>query len=300
MGAFDAQEAVEEIVPEGLTAGDWIQAGALVAGALLVAVVVHRLVVRVVTAGWSSRLGVARLIGRFAGMAVFVTGLVYALNTLGVRIGPLLGALGIVGIALAFALRDILENFVAGVILQARNPFRYGDQIESGEWQGTVTDVNFRSVVLRTVDGTRVEIPSATVLKDGIQNLTAFDHRRTTVVVGVAYGTDLRVAAEVIGAAVGRVADVTADPAPEVLLEELAESSVNFAVRFWHLPDIASMWRARDGVILAVYEALGEAGIEIPFPQRVLSFPEPLRLSGDGADVPGSDRSSPSPRDRGR
>ncbi len=278
-----SSESIEEIVPSGITAGDWVQAGILIGIGLLLAIMVHRVVIRLVTAGSNARLGVARLLGRLGGMLVFLAGFVYALNTLGVRIAPLLGALGIVGIALAFALQDILENFIAGVILQARNPFRLGDQVVSGDWQGTVEDVNFRAVVLHTPDGTRVVLPSSTVLKDPIQNLTAFDQRRTSVTVGVAYGTDLRRAALIIARATASVEEVVADPDPQVYVEELADSAVNFSVRYWHQPTIASMWRVRDQVLTNVYEALGEAGIEIPFPQRTLSFLDP-----GGAESPDS------------
>ena len=278
-----SSESIEEIVPSGITAGDWVQAGILIGIGLLLAIMVHRVVIRLVTAGSNARLGVARLLGRLGGMLVFLAGFVYALNTLGVRIAPLLGALGIVGIALAFALQDILENFIAGVILQARNPFRLGDQVVSGDWQGTVEDVNFRAVVLHTPDGTRVVLPSSTVLKDPIQNLTAFDQRRTSVTVGVAYGTDLRRAAGIIARATASVEEVVADPDPQVYVEELADSAVNFSVRYWHQPTIASMWRVRDQVLTNVYEALGEAGIEIPFPQRTLSFLDP-----GGAESPDS------------
>jgi small conductance mechanosensitive channel len=282
-------EEIEEIVPTGLTTGEWVQAGALAVGSLALAVLVHRLVVRAITAGSRARVGVARLVGRLTGMAVFAGGVLYALNTLGVRIGPLLGALGIVGIALAIAMQDMLENFVSGIILQARDPIRLGDQIECGDWQGTVEDINFRDLVLHTVDGTRVVLPNSSVLKDAIQNLTAFDHRRTAVTVGVAYGTDLERAAEVLRRAVGDVGDVVAVPAPDVLVEELAESSVNFAVFFWHEPQIATMWRTRDQVLRACYAALRRDGIQIPFPQRTLSFLDPLRV--DATREPDTDSS---------
>ncbi len=268
------------IVPSGINAADWIQAGVLVAIGLVLAVIVSRLIVKVVAAGHRSRRGVAHLLGRLAGMLVFAAGVVYALNTLGVRIGPLLGALGIVGIALAFALQDILENLVAGIILQARNPFRYGDQLETGDWEGTVEDVNFRAVVLHTFEGTRVVLPSSTVLKDPIHNLTAFEKRRTSVSVGVAYGADLDEAGEIIARATTAAEHVEPDPEPEVFVEELGESSVNFSVRFWHRPEVATKWRARHAVLTGVYRALGEAGIEIPFPQRTLTFAEPPGGSG--------------------
>jgi small conductance mechanosensitive channel len=271
----------EVIVPAGLELAEWVQAGVIVAVALAVAVIVYRVVVQVLGSGSPARLGVARLLGRLVGMGIFAGGVVYALNALGVRIGPLLGALGIVGIAFAFALQDILENFVAGVILQTRTPFRLGDQIVSGEWQGTVEDVNFRAVVLRTVDGTRVVLPSSTVLKGSIQNLSAFRSRRTTITVGVAYGTDLCQVAELITDVAGRTDGVLETPEVEVLVEELAESSVNLAVRFWHAPTIGAMWHTRHAVFVAVYDALASAGIEIPFPQRTISLQRSTASSTD-------------------
>ena len=283
-GSGSGDTAIEDIVPAGITAADWIQAGVLVAVAIVLGVLVSRLVVRLVLAGTSSRRGVARLLGRLAGLVVFVAGLLYALNPLGVRIAPLLGALGIVGIALAFALQDILENFIAGVILQIRDPFRLGDQVVSDEWEGVVEDVNFRAVVLHTFDGTRVVLPSSMVLKAPIQNLTAFEQRRTTVEVGVAYGTDLRQAVDIIARATADADGVAAEPAPQVYLKELGESSVDFAVRYWHEPTVAGMWLARHAVLVATYEALDAAGIEIPFPQRTLSFREPVPIGGEPRD----------------
>ncbi len=277
----------------GITTGDWLRAAIVVAVAILVATAVNRIALRIVTAGRHSRRGVGRLVGRLVGVVAFLIGLVYALNTLGVRIGPLLGALGIAGVAIAFALQHILENFIAGVLIQARNPFRIGDQMESGEWTGTVLDVNFRAVVLRTPDGTKVVLPSSTVLNEPIQNLTAFSNRRTTVTVGVAYDTDLDRAAEIIVAATASADGVLEEPQPDAFVEDLAESSVNFVVHFWHGPQIAEMWKARDAVLRHVYRALGEAGIAIPFPQRTVSF-----LAAAGEPVSGERVASPDERSR--
>lgn len=263
---------IEEVVPDGLDATDWITAAVVLVGALLVAWGVRRLTTTTLEKR-DVALGIARLIGRFFAAAVFMAGLIYVLFSLGIRVGPLLGALGIVGIALAFALQDILENFVAGILLQTRRPFAIGDQVCTNDFEGTIEDVNTRVVVLQTFDGERVLIPSAMVLKNPIHNSTAFSHRRTTVTVGVSYDADLHETREVILDAVGGVPGVLEHPEPEALLEELGSSSVNFAVRFWHEPTIADFWQVRDGVIGAVFDALGSAGIEIPFPQRTLHFP---------------------------
>ena len=122
----------QDLLTEGVTAGDAVRAAAVFVVAVVVAVVVRRTLVRYVDQQGSRHMG--RLLGRFLSVVVVVLGAVYALDLLGVRIGPLLGALGVGGIALAFAAQDILQNLVAGVLLQVRRPFRVGDQIVSGDY----------------------------------------------------------------------------------------------------------------------------------------------------------------------
>jgi len=212
----------------------------------------------------------AVLIGRLSSYAIVTVAFVYALDSLGVAIGPVLGALGIVGIALAFALRDILENFVAGILLQLQRPFTYGDQISVNEHEGTVRDIGTRLVTVVTPDGETIKIPSATVIKSDVNNYTEQGLRRTTLPVGVAYGTDLLRAQEVLSSAVMSAEGVVDSPAYEVLLDGFGESSIDFVVRFWHLPTIADYWQVKSNVAFAVDRALAEAGITIPFPQRTV------------------------------
>lgn len=125
--------------------------------------------------------------------------------------------------------------------------------------------------MLRTYDGERVMVPCAQVRSNPITNHTALGRRRTTLSVGVSYGADLRRAIDVVLDAVREVDGVLPRPAPEVRVEELGESGVALAMRFWHAPDIATLWRRSD-VAVAAKRALDDAGIEIPFPRRVLRF----------------------------
>jgi small conductance mechanosensitive channel len=138
--------------------------------------------------------------------------------------------------------------------------------------EGTVDDVNFRTVVLRTFDGERVMVPCAQVLTTPIVNHTTLGRRRTTVGVSVAYDTDLGKALTVLREALRETKGVLERPAPEVWVESFADSGIDLAVRFWHPPDIATLWRTRSEVAVAVKRALDDAGIRIPFPQRVLHF----------------------------
>ena len=246
--------------------------GAVVLGlTLMLAVVVRRVTITVLDRGDSDR-HTGRVVGRLASVVVVVAGTVYALELAGLQVGPMLGALGIGGIALAFAAQDILSNFVAGILLQVRRPFRVGDEIASGDFEGRVEDVNLRSVRLRTYDGVTVYLPNAEVLQSAISNYTKTPLNRTAIAVGVAYDSDLERVRSIILSACDDVSEVVADPPPEAWVESFGDSSINIEVRYWHAADIASRWRARNDVALAVKRAFDEGGVTIPFPQRTLWF----------------------------
>ncbi|CAN5779937.1 hypothetical protein BH20ACT1_BH20ACT1_02370 [soil metagenome] len=283
---FSVEEAPEEELVEalqGLTAADWITAAVILAGAIVLSRLVRGLTARLVEQGDGAR-RTARLIGRSVGSLVVVIGVVYALQVLGVRLAPLLGALGIGGLALAFAAQTILENVFASLLLQSRRPFRAGDQIATNEIEGTVEDVNFRTVVLRTYQGEKVLLPCSLVLNAPITNFTVKGTRRTTLEVGVAYGTDLVTAQRVLLEALTSVDGVRSQPPPEAWVEQFGESSIDFALRWWHAPDIATLWRVRSAAAMAVKSAFDGAGIEIPFPQRTLGFLSESRGGDDDGE----------------
>lgn len=214
----------------------------------------------------------ATLIARLVGYLVIIVGVVYGLDALGVAIVPILGALGIAGIALAFAFQDILENFVAGVILQLQRPFTYGDQVKINDHEGTVHSIDSRLVTIITPAGETIKIPAATVIKSDINNYSQEGRRRTSLPVGVAYGADLDEVQRVLESAVNDAQGVLASPAPEVYFTGFGDSSIDFDVRFWHEPSIASFWSTRHTVALRVEKALADAEITIPFPQRTVWY----------------------------
>ncbi len=272
----------DEVIAQSLTVADWVTAG----GVFVLGIVAGRVLRSLLT----RRIGrddadppAASLVGRFGGYLLVLAGLVYALAILDVRLGPLLGAIGIGGIAVALAAQSILSNFLASIILQVRRPFRRGDQVCTNDCEGEVEEVNFRTVVLRTYDGERVLVPCAEVLDSPIVNYTVRGRRRTTLEVSVAYRTDLAKARAVLERAVRSVDGVLAKPSPEALVESFGESGINFAVRYWHAPDIVTVWRVRSLVAMAVKRALDDAGIEIPFPQRVVH----VETDGDGGENAG-------------
>ncbi|MGK2948667.1 MAG: mechanosensitive ion channel family protein [Acidimicrobiales bacterium] len=260
----------EEVIAQGLTAFDWL----LAVGVFAAGIVAGRLVQAFVTRRYvqdDGELGAASAIGRAVGLMLSVAGFVYALLVLEVRLTPLLGAIGIGGIAIALAAQTVLANALASTLLRLRHPFRRGDQIRTNDLEGRVLDVNFRTVVLMSMDGEVVHLPASKVLDEPITNLTARSRRRTTLDVGVDYSADLVKVRELLLEA-ARSAEGVLEPAPDVHVVQFGESSIDFAVRFWHGPTIAEMWRTRTAVAIAAKGALDRAGIEIPFPQRTLSW----------------------------
>ncbi|MGY1835954.1 mechanosensitive ion channel family protein [Blastococcus sp. SYSU DS0510] len=267
-----AEDPVDAVVTDPITWQQGVQALVVLVLGIVLAIVVRRGLVRAIDREGSRHVGL--VVGRFASVVIGAVAAVYALDLLGVSIGPLVGALGVGGIAIAFAAQDILQNFIAGVLLQVRRPFRVGEQIGSGDHEGVVEDVNLRTTVLNTYDGLVVYLPNAEVLKQPIVNYTRTPLSRTSLTVGLPYDVDLDRARQVLLAACLETDEVQASPPPEVWVEEFADSSINVAVRYWHAADIASRWRVRSAVAISVKTALDAAGISIPFPQRVLWFPE--------------------------
>ncbi len=260
-------------LPSWMVSGDDQLTGWLVALIIFLSgVVVARVVSAVVRRGLEQRAErvVADVMARLLGYVVLAMTIVYSLDAVGVAIGPLIGALGVAGIALAFALQDLLENFVAGLMLQIRGPFNYGDEIQSNDIEGTVVAVGSRTVTVKTRDGEVVQMPSAMVIKSPIINHTTLGARRTELDVGVAYGTDLAMAIATLGRAVANTEGVLDDPAPVIEIVSFGESSIDLVARFWHLPYASDRWAVRTAVALSIDEATKATGINIPFPQRVI------------------------------
>lgn len=259
----------DELVDDPLVSTDWAQAGVVMLTAIVVAIIANRVArsigERTIGPGFATL-----LISRAIGYTVVLIGVIYALGGLGVRIGPLLGALGIGGLVLALALQGVVENFFGALILQSRRPFTIGDTVELGDHQGVVKDIDSRTVVLRGLDGTWIRIPNARVLGEPIVTLTTEPLRRSCLTVGVAYDTNLSRATAVVVEALGRVARVAADPPPFVVLRSFGASTIDIDVFYWHASDVLSEKAATHDVMLAIHQAFADQGITIAFPQVVV------------------------------
>ena len=243
--------------------------------ALLVSAIVKRVVARLTETRLHSHRNAGLAVGRLAQGVVLFIGLLVALSVAlpTFQPGDVIQVLGIGSVAIGFAFRDILQNFLAGILLLLTQPFRIGDQIVARSYEGTVEDIQARATFIRTYDGRRVVVPNAVLFTDTVVVNTAFAHRRLEYDVGIGYGDDIERARRIMMNAVQRTAGVLADPAPDVLVTDLAAASVTLRVRWWIAPPKqADALDARDLVLTAIKHDLIADGIDLPFPTQQILF----------------------------
>lgn len=205
-----------------------------------------------------------------------------------------LGGTGLLGLVVGFAFRDIAENFLASVLLSVQRPFGIGDTIEVAGHKGVVQKVTARGTVLMDFDGNHVQLLNSTVYKSTIKNLTANPASRHTFTVGIGYDSSLSGAQNVVlGVMTGHDA-VLAEPAPQVLVEELGAATVVLRAYFWVDGHRHGPPQVRSAVMRRCLRSLCEAGITLPDEARELVFPYPVPVRMLGAPSP--EDGSPRPR----
>jgi small conductance mechanosensitive channel len=215
------------------------------------------------------------VLGRLAQGLTILIGLFIALSIVipTFQAGDLIQLLGISGVAIGFAFRDILQNFLAGILILLTEPFQIDDQIVFKGFEGTVENIETRATTIRTYDGRRIVIPNSELFTNSVTVNTAFDNRRLEYDVGIGYNDDIDRAKQLMLDAMLSVDEVLKDPAPDVLAMELAESTVNIRVRWWvHPPRRADNLISRDKVIIAIKKKLVANGIDLPFPTQQILF----------------------------
>ena len=225
-----------------------------------------------------------------AGLAVWILGIMIAAVIVfpDLTPGSILAGLGIGSVAIGFAFKDVFENFLAGVIILFRKEMRIGDFIECEGLDGKIESISIRETHIRQTDGQLVIVPNAMLFKNPLTIRTDLDKRRTTIICGVSYDTDVDEAREVIRDAVTACGAVVADDKPvQIFAQEFADSSINFEVTWWTGSRPVDIRESRDKVVASVKRALDDAGIEIPFPYRTLTFKEAMKI--EVADDQGED-----------
>ncbi|PSN80004.1 transporter [filamentous cyanobacterium CCP4] len=173
------------------------------------------------------------LISRLCYGGVWTLGAVVALGVMGLNFAALLGTLGLTSVAIGFSLRDVLSNYISGVILLATRPFCIGDQVVINSYEGTVTQIQLRATTVQTYDGRLVFIPNQEVFQSSITNNTASPIRLSSVTVGIDHNADLPDLFHRIQQQMRQIEGVEQDPEPIVLVRELTPTTVNLEAQFW-------------------------------------------------------------------
>jgi len=189
-----------------------------------------------------------------------------ALSKLGVQTTSFVAVIGAAGLAIGLALQGSLANFAAGFLMVIFRPFKVGDFIEGAGTAGIVEEIQVFTTQLRTPDNKTIIIPNAKLTGDNITNYSAKETRRVEFVPGVSYSADIRKVKEVLQGIVNSDGRILKDPAPQIALGELADSSVNFVVRVW--VKTSDYWDVFFDTMEKIKVRFDEEGIEIPFPQR--------------------------------
>lgn len=203
------------------------------------------------------------------------------LRDLGVTLAPLLGAAGVVGIAVGFAAQTSLSNLICGVFLILERPFQVGDVVKVDAHMGVVHSIDLLCVRLRTFDNTLIRIPNETMIKSAVTTVTAFPIRRLDVSVGVAYKENIERVMRLLREIADGLPQVLDEPEPFILFKGFGESSLDFTLGVWIVK--ADVVAVRNQLLPRIKQRFDAEGIEIPFPHRSLyageaTAPFPIRI----------------------
>ncbi|TLP82252.1 mechanosensitive ion channel family protein [Maribacter sp. ACAM166] len=205
----------------------------------------------------------------FISIALKMILFVLVITQLGVQTTSLVAVLASAGLAVGLALQGSLANFAGGVLILLFKPFKIGDWISAQSVDGTVMEISIFTTKVSTFGNQIAVIPNGQLSNNTIINYNALDTRRDKIDVGIGYGSNIKQAKEILLAVCTEYETILKEPAPEVYVGELAASSVNLTLRFWaNNPDF---WAAHFHVMEEIKYRFDAAGIEIPFPQRVVT-----------------------------
>jgi len=206
----------------------------------------------------------------------FVTNLVYwalmtfviiaAINQIGIQTTSLIAIMGAAGLAIGLALQGSLANFAAGVLIVMFRPYRVGDFVEAAGVSGSVVQVQILSTILKTVDNKQIVVPNAQIMSSIITNFSANETRRVDLVIGISYNDDIDKTRTIIQELINADNRILKDPACLVAVSELADSSVNIAVRPW--VKTADYMSVKFGLTETIKKRFDKEGISFPFPQQ--------------------------------
>ncbi|WP_409432253.1 mechanosensitive ion channel family protein [Litorimonas sp. RW-G-Af-16] len=186
--------------------------------------------------------------------------------------GDLIAGLGVSSVAIGFAFKDILQNWLAGLLILLRQPFQIGDQIEASGFTGTVTHIETRATIIKTYDGQKAVIPNSEIYTNAVLVKTGEPKRRSQYDIGIGYADDIDASCEIIKDAISKIDGVESDPAPQAFVWDLAASWVTIRARWWTDSQRGDVVANRSNILRAVKLALDEAGVDMPYDTKVHLF----------------------------
>ena len=208
------------------------------------------------------------LIGFLRTLSDFLLKMILIITTLsmvGVDMTPFFAILGGLAVAIGLALKDSLGNFAAGVMILFFKPFKVGDYIETSGVSGSVMEIQIMTTVLKTPDNKHIIIPNGKVVTSVITNYSREETRRLNLVFGVGYESDMEKVRGLLQEIIASDERILKEPTPQILMSELADSSVNFSVRMW--TKASDFWNVNFDMNEKVFKVFNDNGINIPYPQ---------------------------------
>ena len=207
-------------------------------------------------------------VGSLTYVLILVFAILAALAKFGIQTASFVAILGAAGFAIGFALQGSLANFAAGVLILVLRPFKTGDFIQGAGESGTVKEIQLFTTVLASPDNIKIMVPNGKLFGNIIKNISAFDTRRVDLVIGIGYTSDIQKAYDIMMNLIKDDTRILSEPAPQIAVSELGDSSVNFVVRPWVKKE--DYWGVKFDLTRKIKETFDIQGIEIPFPQRVV------------------------------
>ncbi len=224
------------------------------------------------------------LMARVVSMLVYFIGIMAGLEWAGVSLNTLAIVAGTLGIGVGFGLQSLVANWVAGLVLLVEQPVRIGDCIAVGNTSGIVMRIGGRGTWVRTFDNEVIIVPNSNLTTNNVVNWSANDPKiRLSIPVSVAYDSDPQQVRATLLEIAGQHADVLKDPAPEVVIAELGDSTLNFLLRFWRIIADDDNYRIKSDLYYSILQIFAERKIEMPYPQQdvhVRSVDAPIVVSG--------------------
>jgi len=241
----------------------------------VIATIINKVSDKIFKRVFSGNIAISNLMSSVLHIIVLLIGVFISLEILNLEktVTSILAGAGVIGLALGFAFQEIASNFVSGIFIAFRKPYRLGDIVEINDYFGEVTKVNLRTTSITTFKGLEAIIPNKTMFTEAFTNYTTTAKRRIFLDVGVSYGDDLDKVKKVTKEAIEKLDGLMDNSEVEIYFKEFGSSSINLVARFWiNYNKNTDFWQQRSEAIMSIKKAYDANDIMIPFPIRTLDF----------------------------